>query len=338
MGKRWTTQELALPDDEPEDDAPVERRLLGGRKLTAVLLIIAAVLVAFAVLRFSGVEGHVLLVAALAMTPFVPIGAGVLALVSLVLRRRIAAIAAALVALSLGAILLPRMSAADQPQAGGPRLRIMTVTLDGDVADARALRDLVSHNKVDVLALPGLSPASVSSLDHAGLAEVLPYRVFDPRPNGNGSGIAATIPLRQIVLQDPTVPAQPGVVVDLLGQRDAELLAVNMFSAVEAGSVPAWHQKLDALPKPGERPRILAGDFNATLDQPGFRTLLDRGYHDAADQTGSGLSATWSSIPFGLPAARDHVLADSRCAITTFETFEVPSNDHRAVLVGLTLP
>jgi endonuclease/exonuclease/phosphatase (EEP) superfamily protein YafD len=337
---------MLLPDDDLDDDvdeplgddSPEPRRRLGGRRLSFVLLALAVLLVAFAVVRIAGVEGGTLLVTALALTPFVPLAAGVLALVSLVLRRKLVALAAALVAVVLGAMLLPRLSAADQPAADGPRLRVLTVPLDGDVADAKALLNLVSRNKVDVLVLPALSPPSVSSLDYSGLAELLPYRVFDPRPDGAGAGVAARVPLRQIVLQDPVVTGQPGVVVDLPGEQDAELLVVNLATPAEAGDLPAWHRTFDALPPPGERPRILAGAFNATLDQPTFRRLLDRGYHDAADQTGNGLSATWSSIPLGLPVARDHVLTDAHCAITTYETFPIPANNHHAILTTLRLP
>ena len=32
--------------------------------------------------------------------------------------------------------------------------------------------------------------------------------------------------------------------------------------------------------------RILAGDFNATLDHAELRRLIGRGYHDAAEQAG----------------------------------------------------
>ena len=43
--------------------------------------------------------------------------------------------------------------------------------------------------------------------------------------------------------------------------------------------------------------QILAGDFNATLDHPELRALLDRGYIDAADAAGSGLVWTWPAPP-----------------------------------------
>ena len=43
--------------------------------------------------------------------------------------------------------------------------------------------------------------------------------------------------------------------------------------------------------------RILAGDFNATLDHPELRAVLDRGYVDAADAASGGLKPTWPAPP-----------------------------------------
>ena len=51
--------------------------------------------------------------------------------------------------------------------------------------------------------------------------------------------------------------------------------------------------------------QILAGDFNATLDHAEFRALLDRGYVDAADAVGDGLTPTWPARRAAARAAAD---------------------------------
>jgi hypothetical protein len=56
------------------------------------------------------------------------------------------------------------------------------------------------------------------------------------------------------------------------------------------GATARWRSQLSALPAAGDSPRILAADFNATLDHAQFRGLLRRGYADAASQAGHGLS------------------------------------------------
>ena len=69
------------------------------------------------------------------------------------------------------------------------------------------------------------------------------------------------------------------------------------------------------LPPPGQLPRELAGDFNATLDHAVFRHVLRLGYADAALQAGKALTPTWG--PAGRPAliTIDPELVDRRCAV-----------------------
>jgi endonuclease/exonuclease/phosphatase (EEP) superfamily protein YafD len=86
--------------------------------------------------------------------------------------------------------------------------------------------------------------------------------------------------------------------------------------------------------------RILAGDFNATLDHDELRRLIGRGYRDAAEQAGSGLRMTWPTDKSPLPAmvAIDHVLADRRIRVAGARTVAIPGSDHRGVLADLVLP
>jgi endonuclease/exonuclease/phosphatase (EEP) superfamily protein YafD len=103
-----------------------------------------------------------------------------------------------------------------------------------------------------------------------------------------------------------------------------------------------WEDGLRALPAADGQARVLAGDFNATLDHGGLRRLLATGYRDAADVTGEGLLATWPyhgrrarTVP---PVTLDHVLADRGIALRRFRTFALPRTDHRAIFAQLTLP
>ena len=87
-------------------------------------------------------------------------------------------------------------------------------------------------------------------------------------------------------------------------------------------------------------PRVLAGDFNATLDHAELRRLLGRGYRDAAEQAGVALRPTWPADRSLLPAlvTIDHVLADHRVRVIAVRTVAVPGSDHRGVLADLLLP
>jgi len=84
---------------------------------------------------------------------------------------------------------------------------------------------------------------------------------------------------------------------------------------------------------------VLAGDFNATLDHAELRRLLDRGYHDVAEQAGTALRPTWPAgrtIPTQVTI--DHVLADRRIRVVSARSVAIPGSDHRGVLTELLLP
>ena len=119
-----------------------------------------------------------------------------------------------------------------------------------------------------------------------------------------------------------------------------QLLAVHP-AAPDPGSVGAWDNDLNALPdaEPRGRIRILAGDFNATLDHAQLRRLIDTGYEDAASVVGAGLHGTWPEGRRIPPAVViDHVLADRRVGVRAVSVHTIPGTDHRAVVAELALP
>ena len=83
---------------------------------------------------------------------------------------------------------------------------------------------------------------------------------------------------------------------------------------------------------------MIAGDFNATLDHRALRGVLDRGWQDAAAETGEGLRPTWPVGRRVLGLAIDHVLASDELAVGPVSIHEVRGSDHRAVVARLALP
>jgi len=125
------------------------------------------------------------------------------------------------------------------------------------------------------------------------------------------------------------------------GAPPVEILAVHPMAPLAERNMHEWRAGLRTLPAatPRGAARILAGDFNATLDHAGLRRVLDRGYEDAADSVGRGLRATWpANRRFPPPVTIDHVLADERCGVRSVRVIGVAGSDHRAVLAELELP
>jgi endonuclease/exonuclease/phosphatase family metal-dependent hydrolase len=101
-----------------------------------------------------------------------------------------------------------------------------------------------------------------------------------------------------------------------------------------------WRGELGLLPSAGQPPAVLAGDFNATLDHLQLRRLLRRGYADAAEQAGRGLTPTWGPWPSRPPRllALDHVLIDTRFAVLASSAGRLAGSDHHALYAEIRLP
>jgi len=335
---RSTTRELDPPPEPDLDEG--RRRRVGGRKLGFFLVTFALLYVGYVVLRIAGIETYEALIAAMALTPYVAGFGLLLGILCVLLRRRAVGVVVLLLTIAIGALLVPRVLSEEQPGANGERLRIMSVNLYIGRADARTVVDIARRQQVDVLVIPELTRYSATTLDAAGLAELLPNRVYDTDLAGDGTGIVSKLPLRQIVLMDETTLAQPSVVVDMPGRDDVELTAVHVQPGVRAGYARTWQNELRELPapNPAERVRVLAGDFNASFDHSTFRALVDRGYSDAGEETGKGLESTWTSWPFGPPVTIDHIIVDNRCAIGSYAVFDIPGSDHDAIVSEVVLP
>lgn len=329
---------LEAPAPAPAEEEPRRRRRRGGRPVTALLLLVALAFLGIAVLRVAGIDGNAATVSALALTPYVTPAGLVLFLIAFGLRRRIIAVSVLLLAVSMVILVLPRVFPNEPPAARGEHVRVLAANVYNGLADATSLVNLVRDNNIDVLTVPELTEDEVPELDAAGLAELLPYRVLVPGTGSGGSGILSRFPVRQTVLVDRSELAQPSAVVDLPGRNDIEVLAAHVQAAVY-GDGDVWRRELGQLPPANPaRVRVLAGDFNSTLDHAAFRAVLDTGYVDAAEQTGKGLIATWSSWPYGPPVTIDHILVDHRCAIPDFAVLHLPGSDHNAVFAEIVLP
>jgi endonuclease/exonuclease/phosphatase family metal-dependent hydrolase len=200
---------------------------------------------------------------------------------------------------------------------------------------------LVRRERIDVLALQEATPALLAALDEAGLRPLLPHRVLHPAPGGAGSAVFAWFPL----CAQPVISvgfAQARTLVEVPDAPPVEVVSVHPCAPVRPFLVPCWRAGLRALPRADVRGavRVLAGDFNATLDHAALRRLTDSGYRDAADVTGDGLHGTW---PVGWPTplprvALDHVLVDPRVVVRHTETHGLARSDHRALRADLVLP
>jgi endonuclease/exonuclease/phosphatase family metal-dependent hydrolase len=300
----------------------------------------SAVFLAFAALRLLGVTGNRFIIATIALTPYIGIVGIALGAIGLLMRRWIFGGTVLAIALITSAAVIPRILTNDQQKAYGPAITVMTANLYVGRADAAALLDMVRQHSVEVLSLQELSPAMVQDLDRAGIDNVLPYRLFEAQRGASGSGLASKYPLQQTQIADAATFAQPSAIIDLPGVVDPEVMVVHTAPGVEPDWTAAWRTELAELPEADQkgRPRLLVGDFNATLDHADLRDVISRGYADAAERRGSGMTPTWPAGIWPPPVAIDHVLVDARSEVIDYQVYDLPGSDHRAIVTQLNLP
>ncbi len=292
---------------------------------------IALPFVAWAVARWLGLERGYPATALMAFTPYVVAAGAVAALVVAGLRRPLAALACLAATVALGAAVAPRASG-DEAAAERP-LRVLTANVHAGATPPELLAALVREHRVDVLSVQELTPEQ-----DAVLRRALPHRAARPAPGPYGIGVYARFPIDL----RPARRARGETAVArgrLPGGGRLEITAVHPPAPTSDSNVRALERELAALPaaRGGWGARILAGDFNSTLDHRALRELLDRGYVDAAEQAGAGLRPTWPARR-RLPAVTiDHILVDARCRVASARVLGLPGSDHRAVLATIDL-
>ncbi|MDR7301665.1 endonuclease/exonuclease/phosphatase family protein [Haloactinomyces albus] len=316
----------------------------GGGVVTTLLLLLAVLFLGWASLRPAGFDSHRLTAALVALTQYaVPTGA-VIFVLALLLRRWLTTLVVGLVTAVLVVLVAPRAIPDEPTPVRGVPVTVLSVNTYFGEADPDRIVELVRRHGVDVLSMQELTPRLATALDEAGLAKVLPHRVLEVRPDTVGAGLASRYPLRELSLVRTTTMSQPSALVDLPGPRDMEIVAVHPTIPVGAGTTSTWQAEIAALPQPTDSrknpARVLAGDFNATLDHSPLRNLLGRGYEDAAEVTGNGLRPTWPmrGRPYVPGVTIDHVLVSGGIDIRGYRALSVRGTDHRAVLAHLIVP
>lgn len=297
----------------------------------------------WALVRGAGLDVRHPLVAMVSFTPYVAATAPLPVMAALLLRRWIVAGAAAVAAVALAVAVLPRAFGgphAASADSAAPVLTVMTSNLQYGQGDPRAVVRLVRERRVDVLSLQELTPAAVSRLERAGLRGELPGRILDTRPGAAGSGLYARRRLRPSGPPDMTGAAQPEGRLTVPGLGPVQVKTTHPPPPISRDAVGDWKRLLGMLPGPrdGDVPRILAGDFNGTLDHRAIRRVLDRGWYDAAGETGEGLKTTWPADRARPEITIDHVLVPPPLRVRRVTVHDVPGSDHRAVIAEIVPP
>ncbi|MFI5915975.1 endonuclease/exonuclease/phosphatase family protein [Dactylosporangium sp. NPDC051541] len=313
------------------------------RWLTVLLWLLVAPFAVWAAARVLGLEGVYPSIQLLAFTPYVAAVSLVPLALAALTKRIWPAITAAVVVLAFAACVLPRsVPGTDAGDPDGPTVRVMTVNMLYGQADPGQIVRLVREGGVDLLAVQEYSAHGQAALRAAGLEETLPNAVTYPRENAGGSAVYSRFPLADQGYRQLTSFVQAHASVRVPGGPDVYVESAHPCAPIGRGSGACWRADLAAQPaaSPGGPVTVLMGDFNSTLDHKAFRRVVTKGYRDAADSAGTGLSPSWPyDDRWYFPGVTlDHILADQRVRVRNVRIIHIAGSDHRAVFAELVLP
>lgn len=233
------------------------------------------------------------------------------------------------------AIWLPWLT--DDTPGPGRRLTVMTASLIHGRADTVRISQELRAAGVDVLVLTEVRNAAEANLRAAGIYRQLPHAV-PGTPSGAGTVIRSRLPLTPLPSAAGTSPRNPAAT--LHWGQEVTFRAVHPVPPVRT-RVRQWRTTLHSLTVWSQNTRgpvIMAGDFNASVDHPGMRELLQTGLRDAHEVAGAGRPPTWPSGRSVPPFVHiDHVLVRG-VDVASAEEVPIPGTDHIAVLAHLVAP
>lgn len=296
--------------------------------------------VLWALCRLLGIDNGFPMAALMAFTPYAAIAALFVFGVAVALENWAAAVVAFLATFYLAAAILPRAIGDGTVSANGREtLVVLAANVHHGTADPAALVALVDRIHPDLLSVEELTPSFNRELAAAGLDSRLPHSVLETHRGTSGAGLYSSLPMRKLPTPRRFLFRMPRAELTLPGGRPLRIVGVHPYPP-QPNKTAEWEEALASLPS-GDHgiSWLLAGDFNATLDQSQLRDILDRGYRDAGDVAGKGLEPTFPSgghlIP---PVTIDHVLAEDRFGVVSYSVEDLPGSDHRAISAKLALP
>ncbi len=224
--------------------------------------------------------------------------------------------------------------------AAGPadEVVVLSTNLYFGRGDGAAVVREVAAREVDVLVVSEVTRSSLAAMEAAGLDDLLPHRTGRPGRTYEGTMVFSGEPFESAGLV-------PGTRFDNLLVRTGglDLLAAHPAAPLDPGAWAEDHAVLREVVT-DQRPDVVVGDLNATLDHGPVRALVAAGYRDSAELLNTGLTTTWPVNGFfpvlGLlppTAAIDHLLLAPGWTATSTATVEVPRTDHLAI-VATVLP
>lgn len=196
----------------------------------------------------------------------------------------------------------------------------------------RRLLDLVAAESPDVVGLVEVDSRWLRRLK--ALRESYPYHYEAPDEHFVGLALYSRVPLENArVLALPGEPSTPAIAARLKAPGgDIEIVLAHPMSPASAAIIERRNQQILALARyvaSARGPIVLAGDFNLTMWNTGYRPLVDVAGLQNARQ-GYGVGPTWPALwKLGVPI--DQILGTRGVHFRNFRVLDNIGSDHLPV-------
>jgi endonuclease/exonuclease/phosphatase (EEP) superfamily protein YafD len=318
--------------------AAVSTRWVGRVLLVPVWLVLLA-LGALALARVLAFDERRLTVLADAYTLWIFLPAYLVLAAAVCFRSRLLAVlAAAVVVAHVAWVVPPLFRTADTPAgaATAPRIRLVAANVRFDNRQFDAMLDELASLDADVLVLSEVTPEWWQQIVDHGLVRTHPHVVREPEWGAAGMAILSKRELLDpevVRLDDRSVPSATIRV----GGRSVRVLGVHTIAPNFAFQKNrAQQQVVSDIIDDAPRPRVVAGDFNATPYNRWYDDLLRLGLTEVHEALGEPFATTWPNGRMPLPPVRiDHVFVDDAVAPLSVRQGTGTGSDHRPVITEL---
>ncbi len=255
--------------------------------------------------------------------------------------RALAITAGVVVVAQLCWVVPPALGGEPVPAAAAhaPHLRIVSANLNFDNHEHGPLLRELAHDRADVVVMEEVTPAWWSAIESSGLLTTHPHYVDVPRTDPGGMAVLSRDPLTDVVVRHsddwPIITATLTV-----GGTALHLAGVHLLAPLDTFARNQRQQHaITAIVRSLARPRIVAGDFNASPYNRWFGELLGLGLDEAHEAVGRWWATTWPNGQHHLPPLRlDHVFVDDPPVVPLHASEGTGTgSDHRPIVVDLAI-
>jgi endonuclease/exonuclease/phosphatase (EEP) superfamily protein YafD len=312
-----------------------------GRVLLAPTWLLVIGLLAVATMRLVAFDRRQLFLLLNSFTLWLYLPAYAVMVAAICFRHRVLAVAAGVLVVVHVTLVLPGLfRTVSVPEAArrAPRLRVVSANLRYNNAQSNRLSLLAELRSfhADVLALEEVTPEWWQTIEASGLLDDFRGHVERSRSDAGGLALLSRVPMRDIVVHDiagwPMITASVAV-----GSRTVHVAAVHVAAPIGTSELGRRQQQAaTAVERALARPRVVAGDFNASPYNRWFAQQRDLGLREAHEAVGRPFATTWPNGLHHVPPLRlDHVFADPSIVPLDASEGRGQGSDHRPIVVDL---